>query len=135
VDHAIDGDTFVCTDANIVSLLSVNAPEINDCGGTWAKAALENIFLRPGTTVRLEYGTHRGDRLGATIAAPIVTGADGASYNISIVMAYVGLARASHAGENNAIRDWAIAAETWARGAGWNMWAAGGPFNGATTCG
>ena len=136
VGSVLDGDTFVCTDANIVGLLGVDAPELSECGGGWAKAALEHIFLRPGTRVRLDYDTFRGDRLGGTIAAPVVTTPDGSEYNISIVMAYVGLARASTApGPNTSLRDWATAAETWSRAAGWNMWSRGGPFNGALNCG
>jgi endonuclease YncB( thermonuclease family) len=136
VSSVIDGDTFVCTDSNIVSLLAVNAPELSQCGGGWAKAALEHIFLRPGTTVRLEYDAFRGDRLGGTLAAPIVTIPDGTEYNISIVMAFVGLARAStESGPNLLFRDWAMAAETWAQVAQWNMWANGGPFNSAERCG
>ena len=135
VGSVIDGDTFVCTDSNIVSLVAVNAPELSQCGGGWAKAALDHIFLRPGTAVRLEYDAFRGDRLGGTLAAPIVTTPDGTEYNISILMAYVGLARASpESGPNLLYRDWAIAAETWARVAQWNMWAPGRPFTGASRC-
>jgi hypothetical protein len=63
----------------------------------WAGAALRNIFLQPGTRVRLDYDAVTVDRYGRDLAAPIVTGADGADYNISIVMVYVGLAKCGSA--------------------------------------
>lgn len=135
VERVVDGDTFVCDDGPRVRMLQINTPELDACGGGWAKAALSEIFLRPGTRVRLEYDSVRGDRYGRVLAAPIVVGTDGAEYNISIVMVYVGLARAAYYGDNDRFLDWANAAETWARSAGWNMWAAGGPFNGAVFCG
>jgi hypothetical protein len=69
------------------------------------------------------------------LAAPIVRGTDGTDYNISIVMVYVGLAKAAYYGDNARYLDWAKNSETWARNAGWNMWKPGGPFNGATDCG
>ncbi len=116
-------------------MLQINAPESGACGGAWARAALANIFLPLGTRVRLEYDTVRTDPYGRTLAAPIVRGTDGADYNLSIVMVYVGLARAAYYGDNALFLDWANASETWARNAGWNMWAPGGPFNGATNCG
>jgi hypothetical protein len=42
-------------------------------------------------------------------------------------MLYVGLARASADGDAK-FRELARASEVWARGAYWNMWAAGAPF-------
>jgi len=135
VQRVIDGDTFVCDDGIHVRMLQINAPEIGACGGVWAGAALRNIFLRPGTYVRLDYDAVTLDRYGRTLAAPIVTGSDGAEYNISIVMVYVGLARAAYYGDNAKYLDWARAAETWAHNAGWNMWEAGGPFAGGINCG
>jgi micrococcal nuclease len=135
IQRVIDGDTIVCADETRVRLLQINTPELDECGGDWAKAALNNIFLRPGTVARLDFDRVRGDRYGRQLAAPIVTGTDGAEYNISIVMVYVGLAKAAYYGDNEKYLDWANAAEAWARGAGWNMWADGGPYNGGTYCG
>ena len=135
VERVVDGDTFVCRDGPRVRMLQIDTPEMGTCGGQWAKDALAGIFLRPGTVVQLEYDAVRGDRYGRVLAAPIATGTDGAAYNISIVMVYVGLAKAAYYGDNERYLDWARASETWARNAGWNMWARGGPFNGATYCG
>lgn len=135
VDRVIDGDTFVCEGGLRVRMLQINAPELTACGGEWAGSALRNIFLRPGTHVRLDYDAVTIDRYGRDLATPIVTGDDGAEYNISIVMAYVGLAKSAYYADNAKYLDWAKAAETWAKTAQWNMWAPGGPFNGATHCG
>jgi endonuclease YncB( thermonuclease family) len=135
VDRVIDGDTFVCDDGAHVRMLQINAPELSACGGAWAGAALRNIFLRPGTHVRLDHDKVLTDRYGRDLAAPIVVGTDGAEYNISIVMVYVGLAKAAYYGDNAQYLEWARASETWARTAQWNMWAPGGPFNGGTRCG
>jgi endonuclease YncB( thermonuclease family) len=135
VERVIDGDTFVCEGGMRVRMLQINAPEAGACGGPWATAALANIFLRPGTNVGLEYDEAQTDRYGRTLAAPIVRGTDGADYNISIVMVYVGLAKAAYYGDNSRYLEWARAAESWARTAEWNMWAPGGPFAGAQWCG
>jgi endonuclease YncB( thermonuclease family) len=134
VERVIDGDTFVCTDGTRVRLLQINAPELDGCGGDWARAALANIFLRPGTVVGLAYDRVTEDRYGRHLAAPIVIGTDGEEYNISIVMVYVGLARAAFYGDNERFYAWAKASETWAKTAQWNMWAPGAPFNGAAYC-
>lgn len=135
VGRVIDGDTFECTDGTRVRLLQINTPESNECGGAWATAALANIFLPAGTHVRLDYDAVKTDRYGRALAAPIVVGTDGTDYNISIVMVYVGLAKAAYYGDNAKYLDWANNSETWARNAQWNMWAPGGPFNGGTDCG
>lgn len=135
VDRVIDGDTFVCTDGTHVRMLQINAQELADCGGEWAKAALTNIFLPSGRVVRLDHDVVTFDKYGRELAAPIVAGSDGADYNISIVMVYVGLAKSAYYGDNAKYLDWARAAETWARAAQWNMWAPGGPYAGATRCG
>ena len=135
IDRVIDGDTFVCTSGTHIRMLQINAQEMGDCGGEWAKAALANIFLRPGTNVRLDFDRVTQDRYGRDLAAPIVTGSDGADYNISIVMVYVGLAKAAYYGDNSKYLDWANASQTWAQKAQWNMWAPGGPYNGGTNCG
>ena len=135
VARVIDGDTFVCDDGAHIRLLQINAPELTACGGERAAIALRNVFLRPGTFVRLDYDAVTADRFGRHLAAPIVTGTDGADYNISIVMVYIGLAKAAYYGDNAKYLDWAKASEQWARTAQWNMWAPGGPFNGGTSCG
>lgn len=135
VDRVIDGDTFVCLGGPTVRMLQIDAVEKNRCGGAWATLALSNIFLPVGARVRLQYDAVKTDRYGRTLAAPIARGADGADYNISIVMVYVGLAKAAYYGDNAMLLDWATAAENWARTAQWNMWAPGGPYNGATHCG
>lgn len=135
VERVIDGDTFVCTDARHIRMLQINAPELSACGGAWSRAALANIFLRPGTRVRLDYDVVTVDRYGRDLAAPIVIGTDGAEYNISIVMVYVGLAKAAYYGDNARYLEWADAAQAWAKTAQWNMWAPGGPFNGGLNCG
>ena len=72
-------------------MLQIDAPDIGQCGGDWAKAAMEFIFLTPGRTVYLHI--RRDERLDATgrsLAAPIWRGNDGADYNLSIVLAFVG---------------------------------------------
>lgn len=135
VARVIDGDTFVCESGTHVRMLQINAPELRACGGGWSAAALRYIFLPPGTSVRLDYDAVTQDRYGRDLAAPIVVGTDGAEHNISMIMVYVGLARSAYYGDNRAYLDWARAAESYAQSAGWNMWAAGGPFNGGTNCG
>ena len=135
VDRVIDGDTFVCDTGIHVRMLQMNAAELNQCGGEWAASALRSIFLRPGTSVRLDYDAVTTDRYGRDLAAPIVIGTDGSEYNISIVRVYVGLARSAYYGDNRKYLDWAKASQTWAEAAAWNMWAPGGPYNGATNCG
>jgi micrococcal nuclease len=135
VDHVIDGDTFVCDDGAHVRLLQINTPELTECGGDWAKAALGNIFLTPGREVSFDYDAVTEDRYGRHLAAPIVIGTDGNEYNISIVMVYVGLAHAAYYGDNAKYLDWANASETYARVAQWNMWKPDGPFViGAAAC-
>jgi micrococcal nuclease len=130
VASVTDGDTFKCTDGTNVRLLQINAQEMSDCGGQWAKAALANIFLRSGTQVRLDYDARTVDQYGRHLAAPIVRGTDGTDYNISIAMVYVGLAKAAYYGDNAKYLDWANAAQAWAQVAQWNMWAPGQPYNG-----
>jgi endonuclease YncB( thermonuclease family) len=134
IKRVLDGDTFECEGGPTVRMLQIDAPEKGNCGGGWATAALQNIFLPVGRRVRLEYDAVRFDPYGRTLAAPIATGTDGGEYNISIIMVYVGLAKAAYSGDNARLLDWARASETWARNAQWNMWAPGGPFNGGTRC-
>lgn len=131
VQSVIDGDTFVCNGGRQVRMLQIDAPDLGQCGGDWAKAALAFIFLTPGRTVYLQYDATRVDSQGRTLASPVWRGNDGADYNLSIVMVYAGLAEAADVGAGNVrLKDWALASETWARAAQWNMWAPGKPFNG-----
>jgi endonuclease YncB( thermonuclease family) len=131
VQIVVDGDSFTCTGGPTVRMLQMTAPEGTQCGADWAKAALQNIFLTPGRTVYLQYDTTRRDSAGRTLAVPLWRGSDGTDYNLSIVMVYVGLAKAADVGTNNVqFHDWANASQTWAQTAGWNMWAPGKPFVG-----
>ena len=135
VASVVDGDTFDCTDGTRVRLLQINAQELSECGGQWAKAALANIFLLPGRQVRLDYDAVQADRYSRHLAEPIWRGNGGHDYNSSIVMVYVGLAKAAYYGDNAKYLEWAQASENWARVAQWNMWAPGGPYKGGTNCG
>ncbi|MBF6599329.1 MAG: S8 family serine peptidase [Dehalococcoidia bacterium] len=131
VQSVIDGESFTCTDGRTIRLLQMDTPLGNQCGADWARAALQYIFLPPGRTVYLRYDVNRIDGSGRTLAAPLWRGADGNDYNMSIVMVFVGLARASGSGSGNVIYDsWARASETWAKTARWNMWAPGRAFAG-----
>jgi subtilisin family serine protease len=126
-----DGESFTCTNSRRVRMLQIEAPNPGECGGDWARAALSGIFLPAGRTVYLQYDSVRTDDDGGLLAAPIWRGNDGNDYNLSIVLLYVGLARAAEVGEGNVLHlDWARASENWARALGWNMWAAGKPFTG-----
>ena len=130
VASVIDGDSFTCVGGRTVNMLNIDAPELGACGGDWAKAALEFIFLTPGRVVRLQYDVTRSE-FGADLAAPIWIGNDGNPYNLSIVMVYVGLAKAATVGAGNTrLLSWAQASQTWAQAAQWNMWAPGKTFNG-----
>jgi endonuclease YncB( thermonuclease family) len=130
IASVIDGDTFTCTSGKTVDMLQIDAAEVGQCGGGWAKAALENIFLPPGREVRLDFDSTQ--TAGAnTLAAPVARGTDGTDYNLSIVMAYVGLAKSTTVGANNTrFLDWANASQTWAQAAQWNMWAPGKTYTG-----
>ncbi|HEY8172703.1 MAG TPA: hypothetical protein VIH21_06425, partial [Dehalococcoidia bacterium] len=84
----------------------------------------------PGRVVRLQYDVTLNEG-GADLAAPIWIGDDGNPYNLSIVMAYVGLAKATTVGAGNSrLMDWANASQGWAQAAQWNMWAPGKTYNG-----
>jgi endonuclease YncB( thermonuclease family) len=131
IETVIDGDTFTCTGGRQVRMLQINAPDLGQCGGQWAFDAMRFIFLTPGRAVSLQYDATRTDEFGRTLAVPVWRGADGADYNLSIVMVYVGLALAADVGPGNlAFRDWANASQNWAAAAQWNMWAPGKTFNG-----
>jgi hypothetical protein len=131
IQQVIDGESFVCVGGRQVRMLQMDAPNPGHCGGDWAKAAAENIFLRQGQTVYLQRDVTPVDEFGRDLAAPVWRGNDGADYNLAIVMVYVGLARAADIGAQNvALHDWAFAAEAWAAAARWNMWAPGKTFSG-----
>lgn len=125
VETVIDGASFACRDGTRVRLMHLGSPA--PCGADWARAALA-MFLPPGRQVGLEYDTARRDAAGRAVAAPIVIGSDGHAYNMTIVMVYVGLARAVDDG-NGKFLGLTRASETWARGAYWNMWAPGQPLS------
>ncbi len=46
VSRVIDGDTFVTTENQYIRIASVEAPEIDRCGGKEAKQALEDLILK-----------------------------------------------------------------------------------------
>lgn len=131
VSEVLTGDSFKCTDGKTVRMLQIDAQDLNQCGGGWAKAALQYIFLIPGRTVTLTYDTTKTGAGGVTLAAPFWRGSDGVDYNLSIVMVYVGLAKAANLGDGNVmLLDWANASQTWASVAKWNMWAPGKTYTG-----
>jgi subtilisin family serine protease len=129
VQSVQDGESFTCSNGARIRLLQIDAPDLGQCGGQWAFDALRNIFLTPGRQVYLRYDYTRVDPQGRILAAPLWRGNDGADYNISIIMAYVGLARAADIGNGNlAYSEWSKASESWARALSWNMWAPNQPF-------
>jgi hypothetical protein len=131
IESVTDGEHFTCVGGRKVQMLQAHTPALTECGGEWAKSASQFIFLTPGRTVYLRYDVNRVNPQGETLAAPIWRGADGADYNLAIVMVYVGLARATDVGAGNVLfHDWAQSSEHWASAARWNMWAPGKPFNG-----
>jgi hypothetical protein len=131
VSEVLTGDSFKCTDGKTVRMLQIDAQDLNQCGGGWAKSALQYIFLTPGRVVTLDYDATKSGPGGVTLAAPIARGTDGFDYNMSIVMVYVGLAKAANLGDGNVkFLDWANASQTWATAAKWNMWAPGKTYTG-----
>ena len=129
VASVIDGQSFTCGDGRTIRMLQIAAPTAGQCGAEWAKTALQYLFLPPGTTVHLRYDAVRTGAGGVTLAAPMWRGWDGIDYNLSIVMVYVGLAKASDVNPGAVqFHDWALAAQSWAQAAHWNMWGPGKPF-------
>jgi hypothetical protein len=123
IKEVLTGDSFTCTNGKRVRMLQIDAQDLDQCGGGWAKAALANIFLPPGRVVLLDFDKKKTDASGNTLAAPIARGTDGNDYNLSIVMVYVGLAKAATLGDGNVkYLDWSNAAQVWASVAKWNMW-------------
>jgi hypothetical protein len=127
----LTGDSFVCTNGKRVRMLQIDAQDLGQCGGGWAKAALANIFLPVGRAITLDFDDDETDGSGNTLAAPIARGTDGNDYNLSIVMVYVGLAKAANFGDGNTeYLDWANASQVWASVAQWNMWAPNKTYTG-----
>ena len=131
IESVLDGESFTCVGGRHVRMLQMEAPALGQCGGEWARAAAQYIFLTPGRTVSLRYDVARSDEFGRTLAVPIWRGGDGHDYNLAIIMVYVGMARAADVGAGNfAYHDWSFAAQQWASVAQWNMWEPGKAFNG-----
>lgn len=51
--RVIDGDTFETTEKQIIRLASVDAPELNYCGGQEAKTALEKLVLNQNLYIKV----------------------------------------------------------------------------------
>jgi len=131
VASVIDGDTFTCTNGVRVRMAGIDAQPLEGCGGGWAKAALQWIFLPAGRVVSLEYDAQKSDGAGGTWAYPLWRGNDDEIYNLSVVLAYVGLARAANYGDGNTKHlQWLTDAQSWAAAAKWNMWADNKPYTG-----
>ena len=133
VAYAADGETVVCTDGSRLRFIGVGSPLGNEPGAGWA-TALTNWFLA-GKTVTLEFDTTPTDQFGQRFAYPHVLGTDGADYNISILLLYVGMARHFPDGVNNRHAEWMGSAQTWARAACWNMWGPPNPWTFESGCG
>lgn len=131
IQEVLTGDSFKCTNNKTVRMLQIDAQDLDECGGGWAKAALANIFLPVGRVVTLVFDAKKTDAAGNALAAPIARGTDGADYNLSIVMVYVGLAKAADFGDGNVkFLAWANASQVWASAAKWNMWAPNKTYTG-----
>jgi len=131
IQKVLTGDSFTCANGKTVRMLQIDAQNLDQCGGGWAKAALANIFLPVGRVVTLDFDAKKTDAAGNALAAPIARGTDGADYNLSIVMVYVGLAKAADFGDGNVkFLAWANASQVWASAAKWNMWAPNKTYTG-----
>jgi hypothetical protein len=78
VQSVLSGDSFMCTDGKTIRMLQIDAQDLSECGGGWAKAAMQYIFLTPGRVVALDYDSKKTDSQGRTLAAPNWRGNDGA---------------------------------------------------------
>lgn len=132
VSYAADGETVVCSDGSRLRFLGVGSPLGADAGAGWA-TALTNWFLA-GKTVTLEFDVTPFDQFGQRFAYPHVIGTDGADYNISALLIYVGMARHVPDGVNTRYDGWLGAAQTWGRTACWNMWSRGNPWGPEAGC-
>lgn len=65
VKEVLDGDTFVVSDSIIVRLFSVEAPELNFCGGPEAKKVLEDLILNKKVSLDVRLRDSYGRQLSA----------------------------------------------------------------------
>lgn len=132
VAYAIDGETVQCIDGTIVRFLGVASPLGSDPGSGWATAVTNWLFV--GKTLTLELDAAPIDEFGHRYGYPHVKGTDGADYNISVLLIYVGMAHHHSDGVNVRYDAWLDGAQAWARIACWNMWAAANPFAAESGC-
>lgn len=132
VAYAADGETVVCSDGSRVRFIGVGSPLGSDAGTGWA-TAVTNWFLA-GKTIQLELDATPFDQFGQRFAYPHVIGTDGADYNISVLLIYIGMARHIPDGVNTRYDGWLSASQTWARAACWNMWSRGNPWGPEAGC-
>jgi hypothetical protein len=132
VQFAIDGETVQCADGSRVRFIGVASPLGADPGTDWARAVTQ--WFLAGKTIALEKDAQEFDQFGSRWAYPHVIGTDGADYNISVLLIYVGMAHHVPDGQNMLYSDWLAASQVWARTACWNMWAAGNPFAAESGC-
>jgi hypothetical protein len=132
VSYALDGETVQCLDGSRVRFVGVASPLGGDAGAAWA-TALTQWFLG-GKTLTLETDATPFDQFGSRFGYPHVIGNDGADYNISALLIFVGMAHHLSDGANVRNDAWFDAAQVWARTACWNMWAAGNPFSAESGC-
>jgi hypothetical protein len=132
VTHAIEGNLVQCADGRHVHFIGVGSPTGAEAGSGWART-VTNWFLG-GKTITLENDTSLTDGTGAAFAYPHVVGSDGADYNISAVLIYVGMAKSTPDGINIAHAGWFDASQSYAKSQCWNMWKAGNPWAGESGC-
>lgn len=132
VTHAIEGNLVQCADGRHVHFIGAGSPVAAEDGAGWART-VTNWFLA-GKTITLETDTNLTDGAGASFAYPHVVGTDGADYDISAVLIYVGMAKSTPDGVNIAHSGWFDASENYARSQCWNMWKAGNPWAAASGC-
>jgi hypothetical protein len=132
VTFAIEGNLVQCADGGQVRFIGVGSPVGSAPGAGWART-VTNWFLA-GKTITLETDTTFVDGSGARLAYPHYLGGDGADYNISALLIYIGMARSTPDGTNLSHLDWFNSAQVWARNACWNMWKAGNPWAAESGC-
>jgi hypothetical protein len=132
VSYAIDGETVQCDDGSRVRFVGVASPLGADPGADWATNLTQ--WFMAGKTLTLETDAAPADPFGSRYGYPHVIGTDGNDYNISALLIYIGMAHHLPDGVNVRNDAWFDAAQTWARTACWNMWAAGNPFAAESGC-
>ena len=132
VTHAIEGNLVQCADGRHVHFIGVGSPTGAEAGAGWSRT-VTNWFLG-GKTITLENDTSLTDGTGAAFAYPHVVGTDGADYNISAVLIYVGMAKSTPDGINIAHVGWFDASQNYAKSQCWNMWKAGNPWASESGC-